>query len=64
MAEFEKDFLMRQVRLLARAVAGLVRRARSDGDYASGLEAIRPHLASPHEAVRAAAKWAVERLGA
>ena len=46
---------------------GLVRNAillAADTGDRRWLEAIRPHLASPHEAVRAAAQWAVEKLGA
>jgi len=53
---------------LARArYDGLVRNAillaGGSGDR-RWAEAIRPHLSSPHDAVRAAAQWALERLGA
>ena len=41
MPEFERDFVLRQIRLLAQFVARIVARARADGQYASGLEAVR-----------------------
>jgi len=41
MGRFERDTLMRQVRQMADVIAALVLRARSEGDYESGLEAIR-----------------------
>ena len=41
MSIHEKDFIMRQVRLLARAVARIVLKARSDGDFVTGLQALR-----------------------
>ncbi|HVP14551.1 MAG TPA: hypothetical protein VMS88_03340 [Terriglobales bacterium] len=41
MPEFERDFIVRQVKQLAQAVARIVAKAHDDGQYASGLEALR-----------------------
>jgi hypothetical protein len=41
MARFGEDTITRQIRQLGDMIAAIVARARSDGDYASGLEAIR-----------------------
>ena len=41
MGEFEKDFVMRQIRQLVQAIAQLVLRARTEEQCASGLEGIR-----------------------
>lgn len=46
MGEFEKDFVMRQIRQLAQLVARVVLRARSEGQVASGLEQIREAVES------------------
>ena len=44
MAEFEKDILLRQIRQLARMIAAIVSRARSEDRYDTGLEAVRAAL--------------------
>jgi hypothetical protein len=41
MSEFEKDFVMRQIRQLVQAIAQLVLRARTEEQCAAGLEGIR-----------------------
>jgi hypothetical protein len=38
MGEFEKDFILRQIRQLARVVAEIVLRARASGQYESALQ--------------------------
>lgn len=45
MAEFERDFILRQIQQLARMVAQIVLRARSEGSYETGLEQVRSALA-------------------
>ena len=41
MARFGEDTITRQIRQLGEIIAAIVARARSDGDYAGGLEAMR-----------------------
>jgi len=41
MSLFERDTIMRQIRQLGDAIAGIVSRARAEGQYETGLEAVR-----------------------
>ncbi len=45
MASYEKDFILRQIRLLAQAIARIVARARAEERHASGLEEVRATMA-------------------
>ncbi len=45
MPEFERDFILRQIRRIAQLIARLVRRAHEEGQYESGLEAVRAAVA-------------------
>src|SRR5512143_1094192 len=45
MPEFERDFILRQIRRIAQMVARIVLRAREQASYESGLEAVRAAVA-------------------
>ncbi len=45
MPEFERDFILRQIRRIAQLIARIVSRAREQASYESGLEAVRAAVA-------------------